>query len=138
MIELKNLLTEDSEIEFKYPDEAMEGFVINLKYMSRKDIEKLRKRCITNKFNKKTKELEEDIDLELFQKLFVDQALTGWSGLKLSFLKDLLLVDLSEYDNLDEELEFSKENAYTLIKTSSTFDTVISNAISDVTNFNNT
>ena len=60
--------------------------------------------------------------------------LKGWTGLKYSYLEELLLVDTSEVDP-EECLEYSDENAEILLKNSSDFDNWVSDQLGDLENF---
>lgn len=137
MMELKSLLTETSAISVDYPNPELKGFKIKLKYMSRDTIQKLRKQSTVMGFNKTTRMPEEEIDDDLFYKLYVNTAITDWSGLKLSYLKDLMVVDLTGIDET-KELPFSAENAVMLVKNSVDFDTWVMAVINDVATFNKT
>ncbi len=46
-----------------------------------------------------------------------------------------MLVDLSSIKDLNEELEYSEENALVLMKNSTEFDNFISDVTSDLSNF---
>ena len=130
-------MTETSAIEVNYPDPDLKGFKVNLQYMSRDRLQKLRKRATTTGFNKTTRQPEDVVDEDLFYKLYVAEALKGWSGLKLSYLKELMPVNLGEIDE-NSELDFNEENALNLVQNSSDFDTWISAVINDVSLFNKT
>jgi hypothetical protein len=54
--------------------------------------------------------------------------------LKYSYLEELLLVDISALDP-EDELEFNHENAETLMKNASDFDTWITEVTGDLENF---
>jgi hypothetical protein len=95
----------------------------------------LRKACVTTKFDRKTRQPIEELNEELFTKNYVAAVVKGWTGLKYSYLQDLMLVDLASIKDLNEELEFSEENALVLMKNSTEFDGFISDVTSDLTNF---
>ena len=58
----------------------------------------------------------------------------GWTGLKYSYLEELLLVDISKL-NPEDELPWSQENAETLMKNASDFDTWLTETVSELENF---
>ena len=60
MSKIKNMISEQSSIWIEFPD--IEGFEINLKYLTREDLMKIRNRALTYKFNKRTRQREEEID----------------------------------------------------------------------------
>ena len=77
----------------------------------------LRKKCTNNKFNRKTRAFEELLDDEKFVKEFTNATVKNWKGLKMQYLEDLLLVDIAN-QNPDDMLEYSEENAQTLVDNS--------------------
>ena len=63
-VSLKSLLTPSKTVSIDFP--GFEGFVVDLTYLSREELLKLRSRCLKNKFNKKTRAFEEQLDEETF------------------------------------------------------------------------
>ena len=111
-----------------------EGFEVELANLSRKELQNLRKNCIQNKFNRKTRMYEESLDDEKFVKEFTLKTVKGWKGLKLKYLEDMLLV---EYPKKDEnvELEYTEDNAITLVENSTEFDNWLNEVVFDLENF---
>ena len=137
-MELKSLLSSTSTISIEYPDPDLKGFKIDVQYMSRDLLQKLRKQATTMGFNKTTRQPEETVDDDLFYKLYVGTAIKGWKGLKFIYLNDLMPVDLSEVPDKEAEFPFTDEAAITLVQNSPTFDTWIMAVINDVSLFNKT
>ena len=52
-VSLKSLLTPSKTVSIDYP--VYEGFVIDLTYLGREELLKLRNKCMKQKFNKKNK-----------------------------------------------------------------------------------
>ena len=94
----------------------------------------LRKKCTQSKFNRKTRAFEESLDDEKFVKEFSQSTVKGWKGLKLEYLEDLLLVDLTG-KNKDEELDFTEDNALQLVENSTEFDNWLNEVVFDLENF---
>ena len=92
-----------------------EGFTVDLCHLSRDELIKLRKRCLVNKFNKKSHVAEEVLDDDKFLTEYCKSIIKGWKGLKFRYLEELLLVETDDLDP-DSELEYSKENAEVLIR----------------------
>ena len=65
---------------------------------------------------------------------YVKAVIKGWKGLKYSYLEELLLVDISSLDP-EDELEFSHENAETLMKNAGDFDSWVTEVTGDLENF---
>ena len=131
-MELKSLLVDSKTTWVEFP--GLDGFEVELANLSRKEFVNLRKKCTTNKFNRKTRGFEESLDEDKFVKEFSEATIKNWKGLKLSYLEDLVLVDLKNQD-LDKELDFSSENAQLLVENSSEFDNWLNEVVFDLDNF---
>jgi hypothetical protein len=110
------------------------GMSVELTYLAREELVKLRKRCVSTKFDKKTRQPEEVLDEDKFLTEYVKSVVKGWSGLKYRYLEELLLVDVGELD-LDDELVYTQENAELLMKNSNDFDTWVTETVGDLENF---
>ena len=131
-MELKSLLVDTKTVWVEFP--GLDGFEVELANLSRKELVALRKKCTQNKFNRKTRAFEESLDDEKFVKEFSMATVKGWKGLKLEYLEDLLLVDLSGQDP-NSELDFSEENALQLVENSTEFDNWLNEVVFDLDNF---
>ena len=131
-VSLASLLTPSKTVTVDYP--GTEGFTVDLCYLAREELLKLRNRCVSQKFNRKTRAFEEQLDEDKFLVEYVKAVIKGWKGLKYSYLEELLLVDISNLDPNDE-LEFTHENAETLMKNASDFDTWVTEVTGDLENF---
>lgn len=129
-ISLKTLLVPSKQVEVEYP--GMPGFKVNVSFLSRETLVNIRKKATKTTF--KNRQPQEELNDELFLQLYVQSAVKGWSGLKLSYLEALAPVDLSGEDP-ETELEFTEENALFLMKSSSNFDAFISEIVTDLGNF---
>jgi hypothetical protein len=110
------------------------GFEVELANLSRKELVNLRKKCTINKFNRKTRQFEDELNDEKFVVEFTKSTVKGWKGLKLGYLEDLLLVDLKGQDP-KSEMEFTEENAQQLVENSSEFDNWLNEVVFDLENF---
>ena len=131
-MDLKSLLVDSKTTWAEFP--GLKGFEVELANLSRKELTKIRKKCTTNKFNRKTRAFEESLDDEKFVKEFTEATVKGWRGLKLAYLEDLILVDLKG-QNADTEMDFSLENAHVLVENSSEFDNWLNEVVFDLDNF---
>ena len=113
---------------------GMNGFSVDLCYLAREELLALRKKCVSKKFNRSTHQAEEIIDDDKFLTEYVKGVIKGWTGLKLSYLEELLLVDTEGMD-ADQELPYSLEEAEILMKNSGSFDTWVSDTLGDLENF---
>ena len=133
-MDLKSLLVDSKTTWVEFP--GSEGFEVELANLSRKELQNLRKNCIQNKFNRKTRVYEESLDDEKFVKEFTLKTVKGWKGLKLKYLEDLLLVDYPKKD-ADVELEYTEDIALTLVENSTEFDNWLNEVVFDLDNFRN-
>ena len=131
-MELKSLLVDTKTTWVEFP--GLDGFEVELANLSRKELLALRKKCTQSKFNRKTRAFEESLDDEKFVKEFSQSTVKGWKGLKLEYLEDLLLVDLTG-KNKDEELDFTEDNALQLVENSTEFDNWLNEVVFDLENF---
>ena len=131
-VSLATLLTPSKTVSVDYPD--FEGFEVELTYLAREELMKLRNRTLKQKFNKKTRAFEEQMDDDLFLTEYVKAVIKGWKGLKYEYVSQLLLIDTSSID-LQDELRFTQENAELLMKNSADFDTWVTEVVGDLENF---
>ena len=131
-MELKSLLVDSKTTWVEFP--GLIGFEVELANLSRKELTNLRKKCTINKFNRKIRQFEDELDDEKFVKEFAKATVQNWKGLKLEYLEDLLLVDLKD-QNPEEEMEFSVDNALVLVENSTEFDNWLNEVVFDLENF---
>ena len=131
-VSLATLMTPSKTITMDYA--GIDGFTVQVTYLAREELLKLRNRCLKQKFNKKTRQFEDELDEDRFLTEYVKGVIQGWSGLKYKNLGELLLVDVSHLDP-DDELPYSQENAELLMKNSNEFDTWVTDVVGDLENF---
>jgi hypothetical protein len=131
-MELKSLLVDSKTTWVEFP--GLDGFEVELANLSRKELVALRKRCTLNKFNRKIRQFEETLDDDKFVIEFTNATVKGWKGLKMKYLEDLLLVDISKQDP-ESDLEFDTANAQQLVENSSEFDNWLNEVVFDLENF---
>jgi|TARA_R100001015_G_C4626612_1_gene185677 hypothetical protein len=131
-VSLKSLMTSSKTVSIDYP--GYEGFVVDLTYLSREELLKLRNRCVKQVLNKKTRAFEEKLDEDLFLQEYVASIIKGWNGLKYKYLEEFLLVDISGQDP-EKNLDYSAENAELLMKNSADFDQWVTDTVGDLENF---
>lgn len=129
-LSLKSLLVPSKSVEMEFP--GFSGFKVMLSFLSRETLVSIRKKATKMTF--KNRQPVEELNDELFLQLYVQHAIKGWSGFKLSYLEQLAPVDLSGQD-LDSELGYSEENALFLMKNSSNFDAWVSEQVTELGNF---
>ena len=102
MSKIKSLIAKETASWVEFPD--IEGFEINLRYLTREDLMKIRNKSLTYKFNKRTRQREEEVDNEKFLEAYAEKAIADWKGLLVKHLPILLPVDISTMD-ADELVE---------------------------------
>jgi hypothetical protein len=129
-LSLKTLLVPSKTVEIEYP--GMPDFKLQLTFLSRETLLNIRKKSTKTTF--KNRKPEEEFNDDLFLELYVQNAIKGWSGFKLKYLEQLAPVDLSGQD-LEDQLEYTQENALYLMKNSGNFDSWITEQVNDLGNF---
>jgi hypothetical protein len=131
-MELKSLLVDSKTTWVEFP--GLTGFEVELANLSRKELTNLRKKCTINKFNRKTRQFEDELNDEKFVIEFTKATVKNWKGLKLEYLQDLLLVDLKDQD-AESEMDFTEGNAQVLVENSTEFDNWLNEVVFDLENF---
>ena len=131
-MDLKKLMVDTKAVWVDFP--GLSGFSVEAANLSRKELNGLRKKCTAQKFDRKTRAVVESLDEEKFVTEFSHATIKNWKGLTLEHLQTLLLIDTSGKD-LAQELEYSEENAETLVSSSTEFDTWLNEVVFDLDNF---
>ena len=113
---------------------GLKGFEVEVANLARKELTGLRKKCTTTKFDRKTRQAVESLDEDKFVVEFTNAVIKNWKGLTLEHLETLLLVDIDGQD-ASKELEYSQDNAETLVSSSTEFDTWLNEVVFDLDNF---
>ncbi len=131
-MDLKQLMVDTKAVWIDFP--GLKGFEVEVVNLSRKELTGLRKKCTSTKFDRKTRQAVEDLDEDKFVSEFSRAVLKNWKGLTLAHLETLLLVDIEGKDG-ESELDYSEENAETLVSSSTEFDTWLNEVVFDLDNF---
>ena len=131
-MDLKKLMVDTKAVWIDFP--GLKGFEVEVANLSRKELTGLRKKCTTTKFDRKTRQAVEDLDEEKFITEFSRAVIKNWKGLTLEHLETLILVDIDDQDP-KSELEFTSDNAETLVSSSTEFDTWLNEVVFDLDNF---
>jgi hypothetical protein len=132
MSKIKNLVAKETTTWVEFPD--IDGFEVNLRYLTREDLMKIRNASLSYKFNKRTRQREEEVDNDKFLEHYAEKAIVGWKGLKAKHLPVLLPVDISSMD-ANENIDYSEEEAVELLKSSTVFDQFVTDAMNDFEQF---
>jgi len=131
-MELKKLMVDTKAVWVDFP--GLPGFEVEIANLSRKELNGLRKKCTTTKYDRKTRQAVDSLDEEKFVTEFTLGVVKDWKGLSLEHLETLLLVDIDGQDP-KKELEYSAENAETLVSSSTEFDSWLNEVVFDLDNF---
>ena len=132
MSKIKKVVAKETTSWVDYPE--IDGFKVELVYLNREDLMKIRNRALTYKFNKRTRQREEEIDNDKFLEGYAEKAIRNWSGLKAKHLPDLLPADISDMDP-EEDIEYDEEDSIELLKNSTVFDQFITDCMNDYESF---
>jgi hypothetical protein len=132
MMDLKKLMVDTKAVWVDFP--GLPGFSVEVANLSRKELNGLRKRCTGQKFDRKTRAVVETLDEDKFVTEFALSTVKNWKGLTIEHLSSLLLIDTDNQD-LAKELEYTTDNAETLVSSSTEFDTWLNEVVFDLDNF---
>lgn len=111
------------------------GFEVKLSYLSRPELERIRKAVTRQVLNKKTRAMEDEVDSEAFTKVLVKSAILDWKGFTVAHALKMLPIEVPEGTPDDELFEFTPEDALQLVQNSPIFDTWLNEAIFDLDSF---
>ncbi len=131
-MDLKKLMVDTKAVWVDFP--GLPGFEVEVANLARKELTGLRKKCTSTKFDRKTRQAVETLDEDKFITEFTHAVVKNWKGLTLAHLETLLLVDIGGQDAA-KELEYSEDNAETLVSSSTEFDTWLNEVVFDLDNF---
>ncbi len=112
----------------EFPD--IDGFVVDLCYIGRERMVKIRNQSLEYRFNKRTRQREEEVNNEKFLEAYAEAVIKGWSGLTIRGLSNLIPVDMSGADP-NEPVPYTAEDALLLLKNSTIFDQFITDSINN-------
>ena len=131
-MELKKLIVDSKSMWIDFG--GLEGFSVEVANLSRKELTILRKKCMTTKFNRRSRIAEETLDEDKFVTEFTRKTVKNWKGLTMSHLEALILID-TEGQDMSKEVEYTPENAEVLVSQSTEFDTWLNEVVFDLDNF---
>ena len=133
---LSDLLTPSKEATIEFP--GYDGFNVKLTYLAREELLKLRKKSVSTKINRRTRQPEEELNEEIFLKEYTKAVIKGWSGLKMKYLVQLIPVDEDKIADMEKELPYTLENAQIMMENSNDFDAWLTETVGDLANFTKT
>lgn len=118
----------DKIIEVEFPDSN--GFFVNLAYLSRDKLVKIRNRSLVVKFNKRSRQREEEVDNEKFLEEYSREVIKGWRGLTIRELARIMPIETNGA-NLDQQVPYTEEDALALLQGSPIFDQFVTDCMND-------
>tara|TARA_B100000809_G_scaffold203872_1_gene205089 strand:- start:718 stop:1158 length:441 start_codon:yes stop_codon:yes gene_type:complete len=131
-VSLASLMTPSKTVSIEYS--RFTGMSVDLCYLAREELVKLRKKCLSTKWDRKSHQPIEEFDDDKFIIEYCKSVIKGWKGLKYKYLEELLLVDVSSLDP-EDELPFTPANSELLMKNATDFDTWVTETVGDLENF---
>jgi hypothetical protein len=125
---IKNLMIDEKIIEIEFPDS--DGFFVKLSYVGRDKLMKIRNRALVFKFNKRTRQREEEVDNDKFLEEYSREVIRGWKGLTIRELARILPIDTTGAD-MDKDVPYSEDDALELLKNSTIFDQFVTDCMND-------
>lgn len=114
--------------EVEFPD--IDGFKVQLCYVGRDRMMKIRNQALVYKFNKRTRQREEEVDNDKFLEAYAEAVIKGWNGLTVKGLSTLLPIDTAGADP-KEIVDYSQEDALLLLKNSTIFDQFVTDSLNN-------
>ncbi len=125
---IKKLMVTEKVTEVDFPD--IDGFKVQLCYVGRDRMMKIRNQALEYKFNKRTRQREEEVNNDKFLELYADAVIKGWSGLNVRSLATLLPIDTTAMDP-KEDVPYSADDALLLLKNSTLFDQFVTDSLNN-------
>lgn len=125
---IKKLMITEKVTSVEFPD--IDGFVVDLCYIGRDRMIKIRNQSLESKFNKRTRQREEEVNNEKFLEAYAEAVIKGWRGLTIRGLSNLIPVDMTGV-NPTEEVPYSPEDALLLLKNSTIFDQFVTDCLNN-------
>lgn len=129
---IKKLMINEKVVSVEFPD--TDGFFVDVCYLSKEKLLKLRNQSMKISWNKRTRQREEEVDSDKFLELYSEAIIKGWKGLTVKVLAELLPIDMTDSDP-DEEIAYSKDEAFFLLKNSTIFDQFINDTLNNFSVF---
>lgn len=132
MTNIANVVLKSKDTEFSFP--GKENFKVTIRYNTNEKLSELRKDCLKTVIDPVHGVPVEELDIDRWNSIFAAHTIVGWKGLTWADLAELMLIDESQVV-LEEEVEYSTENATAMLAGSKTFDAWVSNCLKDIGNF---
>lgn len=124
----------DKTVDVQFPDS--DTFYVSLAYLSREKLVKVRNRSLVVKFNKRSRQREEEVDNDKFLEEYARAVVKGWRGLTIRELSKMMPIETTGA-NLEQDVPYSEEDALELLRNSTIFDQFVTDTMNDFEVFEN-
>jgi hypothetical protein len=131
-MDLKSLMIETRAVDVEF--EALPGFTVTLGYLSKSLLRRLSKEATVSKMDQ-LGNVSPEFDSDKFLEAFCSHAVSGWKGLTYEKLAQLMLIDETSIEDMSKEVEYSKDNAFLLMKESQAFDNWVNDRVNQLSIF---
>ena len=131
-LSLASLMLPSKTVEMEFP--GYDGFTVSLCFLAREELIKLRKKCTSTKFNRNSHKPEDTLDEEKFVKEYCKSVIKGWTGFKVKYLEELLLVNTEGLDP-ETELPSTEDNILNLMRNCEAFESWVQQGVTSLENF---
>ncbi len=120
-----------ADVEFR------EGLILQLRFVSRTQLQSLYKSCTVMKFDPQLKIRKQQLDGEKFAAEFCKLAVAGWRGVTPNSLSKIVPMDLSSLsaEDREKEIPFTQEGIAAIVKAAYELDAFIQDNAVDVAIF---
>lgn len=124
----------DKTVDVQFPDS--DTFYVSLAYLSREKLVKVRNRSLVVKFNKRSRQREEEVDNDKFLEEYARAVVKSWRGLTIRELSKMMPIETTGA-NLEQDVPYSEEDALELLRNSTIFDQFVTDTMNDFEVFEN-
>jgi len=129
MVKIEDLMEKDQRtVRVKYIDE----FELEIRYLPRSELGRMVEKSKESYWDKKDHTRLDRMNSDSFYTNFIKKVLVSWKGLTALTLAKMIPVKL---DDPNQEIDFSFENAFQLIRNAYDFDVFLQNTCMDLDKF---
>lgn len=133
MSKLGSYLT--NKLEAWFDVEGFPGFKVKVAYLSRQRLSDIRKAATRSKMNHRTREMEETLNEEVFMKAYIEESILDWEGFTIGAAKELMPLSVPAEITDDTVVDYSSDEARSLVENSTYFDGWLSEVTADLSRF---
>ncbi len=132
-LNIAQLAVDTKKMTFDYP--GQDGFSVTLTHLSKPEQVRIREDSMISKVDQESGFPYTELDQDLYLRNFASKAINGWKGLTGEILSQIMLIDESMLDDPKEEIDFSIDNAISMLRYSKAFDNWVTSQLGKIDNF---